>query len=153
MNYTDKQINDFLELAQDVGITKAKRELGYPKGWDTARRWAEVRQIEVAVDEVKARARAMQEFYKDEEVITIAQEGMNRVYDELVNNNSLTADDQNKLARALKTHYDVWAGVQGRATSINETRSTDGMDAGLIALLDEERRRNLEQREEADETA
>lgn len=151
INYTDEQINNFLELAQETGITRAKRELGYPNSWDTANRWAQVRGIDVAKDEIKMRAASMREWYKDDEVITIAQEGMNRVYEELVNNINLTADDQNKLGSALTKHYQVWANVQGKAAQITETRSNDGMDAGLMALLENERLKNLQKKESVTE--
>lgn len=143
MAYSDKQINDFLELAQEVGITRAKRELGYPNSWSTAQRWAKVRNIEVAVDEVMAKAAGTREWYKTEEVTTIAQEGFNRVYQELVENKDLTPDDQKKLAEALMKHYNVWANAQGKATAITETRQTDTMDEHLAELLNMERAKNL----------
>jgi len=143
MAYSDKQINEFLALAQEVGITKAKRELGYPKSWSTAQYWAEKRGVEVAVDEVKQKAAVTREWYQTEEVITIAQEGFNRVYEELVNNNDLTPDDQKKLAEALTKHYNVWANAQGKATNISETRSNDSVDTHIQELLNMERAKNL----------
>lgn len=151
MAYNDKEINDFLELAQEVGITRAKRELGYPNSWSTAQRWAKMRGIEVATDEVMAKAAASREWYKTEEVITIAQEGFNRVYYELVNNQDLTADDQKKLAEALMKHYNVWANAQGKATSITESRQTDTMDEHLNELLNMERAKNAMRKENASE--
>lgn len=142
--YTDEQINDFLALAQEVGITRAKRELGYPNSWSTAQRWAKVRGIEVAVDDLKAQAAAVREWYKDEEVKALAQEGFNRVYFELVNNTMLTPDDQKKLGEAATKYYNIWANVQGKATNINENRQMDSMDAHLQDLLMSERARNNE---------
>jgi DNA-directed RNA polymerase alpha subunit len=141
--YTDEQINEFLALAQEVGITRAKRELGYPGSWATAQRWAKIRNVAVATDEVMAKAAGTREWYKTEEVIVIAQEGFNRVYEELVTNPSLTPDDQKKLAEALMKHYNVWANAQGKATAITETRSTDTMDEHLQELLNMERSKNL----------
>lgn len=143
MAYSDEEINNFLALAQEVGITKAKRELGYPKSWSTAQYWAKNRGVEVATDEVMAKAAGTREWYKVEEVVTIAQEGFNRVYEELVNNPNLSADDQKKLAEALMKHYNVWANAQGKATAITETRATDTMDAHLEELLNAERAKNL----------
>lgn len=151
MAYTDKQINDFLELAQEIGITKAKRDLGYPKSWGTAQYWAKQRNVTVAVDEVRQKAAVQREWYQTEEVITIAQEGFNRVYEELVNNQDLTADDQKKLADALTKHYNVWANAQGKATNISETRSTDSMDEHLQELLNTERAKNLLKKENVTE--
>lgn len=151
MNYDDTQINAFLEIAVEKGITKTMRELGYPGSWSTAERWAKMRGIEVAVDPIKARARATAEFYKDEELLTIAEQGLSRAYDDLVHSRSLTADDQMKLSKAISSYIKDYLTIQGRATSINESRSTDGMDAGLVALLEEERRRHLEGRQVAEE--
>lgn len=147
MAYSDEQINEFLALAQEVGITKAKRELGYPKSWSTAQYWAKQRNVLVATDEVMAKAAGTREWYKTEEVITVAQEGFNRVYDELVNNADLTPDDQKKLAEALMKHYNVWANAQGKATSITESRQTDTMDEHLQELLNMERTKNLMRKE------
>ena len=143
MTYTDKQINDFLVLAQEVGITRAKRELGYPNSWSTAQRWAQVRGIEVAVDDLKAAAAATREFYKEEEVKQVIQEGFNRVYEELTTNVELTADDQKKLSDAATKYYNMWTNIQGKANNITETRSSDGMDENLQELLNMERAKNL----------
>lgn len=142
MTYTDQQINEFLALAEEVGITRAKRELGYPGSWATAQRWAKVRNVAVATDEVMARAAGTREWYKTEEVIVIAQEGFNRVYEELVSNKELSPDDQKKLAEALMKHYNVWANAQGKATAITETRATDTFDEHLQELLNIERAKN-----------
>lgn len=145
MAYSDQEINDFLELAQEVGITKAKRELGYPSSWSTAKRWAELRGVDVNVDEIMQKAAVSREWYKTEEIIIVAQEGFNRVYEELVENNHLTADDQKKLAEALMKHYNVWANAQGKATQISESRNveSDGFDEHLQELLNSERAKNM----------
>ena len=149
--YTDEMINDFLELAQEVGITRAKRELKYPNSWSTAQRWAKLRNVEVNVDEVMQRAAVSREWYKTEEVITIAQEGFNRVYEELVNNSDLTPDDQKKLAEALTKHYNVWANAQGKATNISETRQADPIEGHLMDLLNSERAKNQLKKENVTE--
>lgn len=151
MAYSDEDINEFLALAQEVGITRAKRELKYPNSWSTAQRWAKLRGIEVATDEVMAKAAATREWYKTEEVITIAQEGFNRIYEELTTNSNLTADDQKKLSEALMKHYNVWANAQGKATAITETRQTDTMDEHLQELLNIERSKNLLRKENVTE--
>lgn len=147
LTYTDKQINEFVGLAQDVGITRAKRELGYPKSWDTAKRWADMRGVEVAVDDLKAQAAAAREWYKEEEVKTLVQEGFNRVYEELTTNDSLTADDQKKLSDAANKYYQMWTNIQGKASSITETRATDNFDEQLSALLFSEKKKNEDKEE------
>jgi hypothetical protein len=140
MAYSDEQINEFLDLAQDVGITKAKRELGYPNSWGTAQRWAQMRGITVAVDEVHAKATATREWYKQEEIQVIAQEGFNRVHEALTNDPDLTADDQKKLAEALQKHYNVWASVQGK-TQVTGNETPDLFEAKIQAMISSERSR------------
>lgn len=140
--YSTQQVNEFLELAQEVGITRAMRELGYPNAWGTAQGWAKNRGVSLAVDEIKSQAAATREWYKDEEVMTVAQLGMSRVYEELTRNTSLTADEQRKLASALKTHYEVWANVQGKATAINENRVSDAVDEHLQELMSLQQAKN-----------
>jgi hypothetical protein len=148
MTYSDEQINDFLELAQEVGITRAKRELGYPNSWATAQRWAKVRNVTVATDDMKSQAAAVREWYKDEELIILTQEGFNRVYEELTTNADLSADDQKKLSEAANKYYQMWASIKGKATSITENRQTDTMDQHLEELLSMERAKNLQNKEE-----
>lgn len=151
MAYTDEQINAFLELAQDVGITRAKRELNYPKHWATAKRWAEMRGVEIAVDEVMAKAAATREWYKTEEVLTLAQEGFSRIYQDLVDSAVLTADEQKKLAEAGQKWFNVWSAAQGKAQTITQSIETDAMDESLKELLNMERAKNLLKREEISE--
>lgn len=141
--YTDEQINEFLDVAQEIGIGRAMRRLGFPASWSTAQRWAEARGIEVAVDELKQRSKAFHEWYETEEVLVVAQEGMNRIYEQYVGNDNLTADEQKKLAEAFQKVYNVWANAQGKATNISESRQTDQMDAHLQDLLNTERAKNL----------
>ena len=143
VTYTDKMINDFLELASEIGYTKAMRELKYPNSWGTAQRWAKLRGIEVPVDDVMSKAANTREWYKAEEVMIVAQEGMQRVHEEIVNNDALTADDQKKLAEALQKHFNVWAAAQGKAQSITETRKSDTMDENLMELLNMEKAKNV----------
>jgi hypothetical protein len=147
MTYSDKEINNFLEKAQDVGIGRAIRQLGYPNSWSTAQRWAKTHGVTVAVDELKQRSQEYHDWYKTEEVLLIAQEGMNRIYEELMTNNSLTADDQKKLSEALTKHYTVWANAQGKATTISEQRQGDSLDTHIIDLLNAERAKNLLKKE------
>lgn len=141
--YTDEDINTFLELAQEIGITKAKRELGYPKSWGTAQRWAVLRKVEIPVDEVMAKASATNQWFRQEEVMTISQDGMQRVWEDLTTNTNLSPDDQKKLAEALQKHYNVWASAQGKAQTITETRSNDGFDARIEEMLAAEKAKNM----------
>lgn len=152
MAYTDTQINDFLALAQEVGITRAKRELGYPNSWSTAKRWADLRGVTVAVDELKSKAAESREWYEDEELLMLAQEGFIRIHEEVTNNPDLTADDQKKLAEAGTKWFNIYASIKGKATQISETRNTDSMDQHLQELLSMERAKNLSKKENVTES-
>lgn len=145
--YTDKQINDFLALAQDVGIGRAMRDLGFPNSWATGKRWAQLRGVEVAKDELRAKAASDREWYKEEEIRTVIQDGFLRVHEELVHNPDLSADDQKKLSDAATKYYNMWANIQGRATTISENRNTDSMDENLQELLAMERAQNMLKKE------
>lgn len=152
MAFSDEEINDFLAVAQEIGIGRAMRQLKYPSSWSTAQRWAQMRGIEVAVDELKAKSKAFHDWYTTEEVLLVAQEGMNRIYEELSSNNSLTPDDQKKLGEAFTKHYNVWANAQGKATNITESRQTDQMDAHLVDLLNAEVAKNKLKHQESSPT-
>ena len=142
IDYSDEQINDFLDVAQEVGIGKAIRQLGYPASWSTAHRWAELRGVKVMIDEVKAKAKAFHDWYETEDMLLVAQEGILRVHDELVNNDKLSSDDQKKLSEAFTKYSNQWLVLQGKANNVTESRQGDGMDAGIIDLLNAERAKN-----------
>lgn len=139
--YTEQQITEWLSLAKEVGITKAIRELGYPKAWLTGKRWADSRGIDIDVDEVRAKAANMREWYKDEEKLLIAQEELNRIH-EALQQTGLTADDLKKLADAYKRTIETMNLVEGKATNIQETQSTDAFDEAYMRLIKEEQGQN-----------
>src|SRR5207237_9112679 len=127
---------------EEVGFTKAIRELGYPSSWNTAKRWADLRSVTIAVDPVKASARAVEEWYKTEEIMLVAQEGIQRVFEQLVHEARLLPDDHKKLAEALGKFYDTWAKAQGKATTITESRTEDTFDARIEQIINAERAKN-----------
>lgn len=145
--FTDQEITTFLELAQEVGITKAMRELGYPGSWNTASRWAKLRNVEVATDELKARAAAAREWYKEEEAMEVIREGMNRVHEELIANKGLSPDDQKKLSEAFYKYYNSWASLMGKKDSTELTPKDEAPDH-ISELLAMQRAQNILNKEE-----
>ena len=141
INYTDHEIAEFLEVAKEIGITRAKRQLGYPTAWGTAKRWVDNAGIEVPLDEIKAQSAAHNEWYKAEELLIVAKEGVLRVIDAL-QNDDLTADEQKKLAEAFQKYINTILLLEGKATSITENRKKDSFDLGITDLINEERARN-----------
>jgi len=139
--YTDQQRADFLELTVEIGITRAMRKLGYPDAWGTAKRWCDSAGIEVPIDEIKAQAKAHHDWYETEDLLVVAQEGIRRVHEDL-QRSDLTPDEHKKMSEALQKYSNTWLLLQGKATSVSETRTKDNTDIALMELLNEEKARN-----------
>lgn len=139
--YSDQEIADFLEVAVDIGIGRAIRELGYPKSWMTAKRWADMRNIDVEVNAMKAKAKSYDLWYTDRDVLLGAEAGMARVMESL-EEEDLSADDKKKLAESYQKFANIWLTVQGKANNITQTQRKDGMDLEIVNLLNNEIARN-----------
>lgn len=139
--YEDKQVEDFIELATEVGISRAMRELKYPNSWNTANNWLKARGITVTVDSLKASAAATREWYKDEEALLVAQAGMERVYEKLVEED-LDADSMKKLAEAYQKYANTYLLLKGKATDIKENRETSEMDLEIKNLIQQQENMN-----------
>ena len=142
IEYTNQQRAEFLELASEIGITRAKRKLGFPTSWITGKRWAEAAGIELPLDEIKAQAAAHNDWYTTEELLVVVQEGLRRAQEALENSDDLDPDQQKKLAEAVQKYTNTWLLLQGKANSISEHRTKDSMDLALVDLLNEEKMRN-----------
>jgi hypothetical protein len=141
MEYSNEEIAVFLESAAEIGITRAKRELGYPKSWATAKRWVDMAGIEVPLDEIKAQAAAHYDWYKAEELLIVAKEAMLRITQSL-QNDDLSADEQKKLAEAFQKYVNTVLLLEGKATSITESRKSDSVDMAIAELINEEKAKN-----------
>ena len=150
MTYSDEQRATFLERALEIGITRAKRELGYPTSWNTGKKWADAAGIELPIDEIKAQAKAMHDWYQTEDLLVTVQEGLRRAQESLENSDGLDPDQQKKLAEAVQKYTNTWLLLQGKANSISEHRSRDTMDVELLDLMAQEEARNhrLENKED-----
>lgn len=147
--YSDKQRAEFLEVASEIGITRAIRKLGYPAGWTTAKRWIDAAGIEVPIDEIKAQAKSHHDWYQTEDMLIVAQEGIARVHEEL-QRSDLNPDEHKKMSEAFQKYANTWLLLQGKANNINETRHKDDADIALTELLNEERMRNTSLDNESD---
>ena len=141
MEYTNEQRAEYLELAAEVGITRAMRTLGYPKSWASGQKWVQRAGIEVPLDTIKAIAKAHHDWYTTEDMLVVAQEGISRVHMEL-QTTTLTPDEHKKMSEAFQKYANTWLLLQGKANSINETRTKDGTDVALMELLNSELSRN-----------
>ena len=138
INYSDEDIAEFLDVAQDIGIGRAIRQLGYPNSWGTAQRWAQARGIKVEVDDLRAKSKAYHDWYQTEEALLIAQQGMSRIYEQL-QESDLDPDEQKKLSEAFQKYANTWMLLHGKATNINESRQTTQQDLAIAEMLRAER--------------
>ena len=142
--YTNEEQEAFIEVAKTEGISRAIRELGYPGSWATGNRWFESRGIQApVVSEVHAMANRVKEAFKEKEMLTIGEQGLERVLEALTRDN-LTPDDLKKLSEAYQKMVNTMHLVQGKSTNINENRSHFTEDLELNELLAEQERKNEE---------
>jgi len=142
--YTNKQQTDFVDLAVEVGIARAMRELEYPSSWITGKKWCDARGIDITVDSLKAASTAAREWYKDEQIIRVAEAGIQRVFDDL-QEKSLNADEQKKLSEAFQKHANTWLALKGKTQSISETRTVGEMDLEIKKLINTMEEDNIKQ--------
>lgn len=141
VRYDDQQIADFLECAVDVGIGKAIRIMGYPASWITAKRWADMRGIEVEVNAMKSKAKSYDLWYNDRDILLGAEAGMARVMESL-EEEDLDADSKKKLAEAYQKFANVWLTVQGKASNITQSQTKDGLDLDIMDMIASENAKN-----------
>lgn len=121
--YTAEEQEAFIEVAKVEGISRARRELGYPGSWATANRWFEARSLEApVVSEIKAMANQYKEALSERNKVMIAEQGLERVL-ELMNEDNLTADDLKKLAEAYQKFTNSMNLIEGKSTDIVENRA------------------------------
>ncbi|MFJ8790443.1 hypothetical protein [Streptomyces sp. NPDC102462] len=115
--YTDKEKQAYLEIAAELGHSRAMREMGYPKSWNTANQWAQDFGVDVSLDELKSRAAAHRDFYEKEELLTAAQVAIDRAMDFLDKQHDMTADDFKKVMDGLGKAIDKHLLISGKATT------------------------------------
>lgn len=139
--YTEKEKTDFLVRAQEVGIGRAIREMKYPT-YPTALQWAQARGVKVHVDPIAQRIKMHDANYKAEHILAVIHEGLSRAFESLAETDSLTADDQKKIADAVSKYTTQWLVLNGKASNISETQVKDSVDSEIAALVDQMRQKN-----------
>ena len=147
--YSDEEQAAFLEHAQDVGIGRAIRDLGYPNSWATAKRWADSRGIEVEINTLKQKAKSYDLWYTDRDALLVAEEGMERVSEQLREKN-LEADEIKKLAEAYQKYANTWLLIQGKSTNITESHHKDAADLEIFDIINKEKAKDLLRESERD---
>jgi len=141
-SFTEEQITNYIEIAQEMGISPAMRTLGYPRSYHTAKKWFEQRSIELpSIDTLAKMAVDMRVFYSDKEKVLAAQAVLDRCVETLMED-TLDADQLNKLANAVHKAIQTINLIEGKSTNINENRQKDGQDLAIIDLLNEAKMRN-----------
>ena len=140
--FTEEQITEFIELAQEMGIGPAMRQLGYPKSYHTAKKFFVQRNIEMpTANTLAVISKQLDIFYTDRDKIVAAQAVIDRTVEKLYEDD-LLAEDINKLSNALHKAIQTINLIEGKSTNINENRSKDGTDLAIVDILNEARMRN-----------
>lgn len=140
--YTEEQVSEFIETANEMGIGPSMRLLGYPKSYHTAKKFYEQRNITMPTANTLAiMAKELDIFYKDKEKILAAQAIIDRAVEKLYEE-VLLAEDINKLSNALHKAIQTINLIEGKSTNINENRSKDGSDLAIIDMLNEAKARS-----------
>jgi len=140
--FTEEQITEFIETAQEMGIGPSIRYLGYPKSYHTAKKWFVMRGLELpTLDTLAKMAGDLRVFYSDKEKIIAAQAVLDRCVEALMEQ-TLDSDALNKLANAVHKAIQTINLIEGKSTIINENRSKDGTDLAIVDLLNEAKARN-----------
>jgi hypothetical protein len=148
--FTEEQIENFIEVAQEMGIGPAIRNLGYPKSYHTAKKWFEQRNVDLpTMDTLAKMAVDLRVFYSDKEKLIAAQTVLDRCVETLMES-TLDPDELNKLANAVHKAIQTINLIEGKSTAINEQRNKDNTDLAIIDLLNEAKARNEKTKENID---
>ena len=140
--FTEEQITNYIETAQEMGISPAMRAMGYPKSYHTAKKWFEQRGVDLpTMDTLAKMAVDLRVFYTDKEKVLAAQAVLDRCVESLMED-TLDADQLNKLSNAVHKAIQTINLIEGKATAVNENRQKDGQDLAIIDLLNEAKMRN-----------
>ena len=140
--FTDEQITEFIETANEMGIGPAMRTLGYPKSYHTAKKFYVQRNIDMpTANTLAVMSKQLDIFYTDKEKVLAAQAVIDRTVEALYEDD-LVSDDIAKLSNALHKAIQTINLIEGKSTNINENRSKDGSDLAIVDMLNEAKMRS-----------
>lgn len=140
--FTEEQISEFIETANEMGIGPAMRYLGYPKSYHTAKKFYIQRSLDLpTANTLAVMAKQLDIFYKDKDKIIAAQAVIDRAVEKLYEDD-LLSEDINKLSNAIHKAIQTINLIEGKSTNINENRSKDGTDLAIVDMLNEAKIRN-----------
>ena len=140
--FTEEQVSEFIECANEMGIGPAMRYLQYPKSYHTAKKFYMQRNIEMpTANTLAVMSKQLDVFYRDKEKVLAAQAVIDRTVEALYED-TLASDDISKLSNALHKAIQTINLIEGKSTNINENRSKDGSDLAIIDMLNEAKMRS-----------
>jgi hypothetical protein len=140
--FTEEQISEFIETANEMGIGPAMRTLGYPKSYHTTKKWYIQRNLDMpTANSLASMAKQLDIFYTDKEKVLAAQAVIDRTVEKLYED-TLLADDISKLSNALHKAIQTINLIEGKSTNISENRSKDGTDLAIVDMLNEAKMRS-----------
>lgn len=140
--YSENKVTEFIEAAKEKGIGPAMRELNYPASWTTAQRWFDERNEPLpTIDSLASKAKQLAIFYSDKEKLFGAQALIDRIVQSL-QEDDLDADALNKLANAYNKAIQTFNLIEGKSTSITESRTKDATDLAVMDLINAQKAKN-----------
>lgn len=141
-SYTNEQQEAFCALAMEVGVNRARRELGYPKTSTSGIKWLNQRGMKPDVNKVMQQAKLWHTYYEAEDLIEQVDTALHIVSELIMN--CETADDAKKLAEAIQKLNNTRLLLEGKATTINEKREVTPIDLEVMRLVEEQKNMNKE---------
>jgi hypothetical protein len=136
--YTQDEKKEFIDQANELGLSPAMRMLGYPGSHHTAARWfKEYGQELPDVSYLQRKARALKEWYSDKEELASVQTLMDRLV-EALESESLDPDGLNKIANALQRAIQTKRLIEGKSTNVNESHTKDATELAIAELVREQ---------------
>jgi len=140
--FTEEEISEFIETANEMGIGPAMRTLGYPKSYHTAKKFYMQRNVDMpTANTLAVMTKQLDIFYTDKEKVLAAQAVIDRTVEALYEDD-LVSDDIAKLSNALHKAIQTINLIEGKSTNINENRSKDGSDLAIVDMLNEAKMRS-----------
>lgn len=140
ISYTEKEQSEFCSYAQEFGIGRAIRDMGYPKSYASAIKWMHARGVKPNIDKVMQEVKMWHSYYTVEDLLEQVDTAMSVTQDIMLN--AETADDAKKCAEALQKLVNTRLLLEGKATTISEKRETSKMDLEIADLISAEKAKN-----------
>lgn len=138
--YTDQDKAEFCDVAKEIGIGRAMRQLGYPLSYLSGVQWMKARGIEPNVMTYMQNIKAYHTYYQVEDLLVTMDNAISTAEELMMAADN--ADDMKKIADALYKIVQTRQLLEGKATAISEKRETTQADLALIDLINAERARN-----------